>query len=747
MLSLYGSLKVPGVDYVTVYRDDEDPHQFYMVSERPTIARDEDGDPLFTFLLYARDLDHLAPDDREIERGHLSLSTRVAVPPADEEKIRSHLRGLLGRELGAGLMFLLHPIQRSEPKLSYPPVFTEGSVELVTFGNEMVRFSAGSKEPSLVGENIASFSQALSQDGAELLRQSIEKGIVPALVDYKLKFLARIPAVTIRIHGDRAQFYEELKTHTIVTQITQRNGRIVHRRTWPKIGSLREFQSKFHSLLIEIDDGDFREDTSAEASQKLEELAFRILETNILPSFFEQGFAPATEEQSKDKWLKDIEREVSGSIDLRIQRRDVIEKKVNPNAQLVTLLTPAELASHTTYLDLSQTVFQELDVKLNANVNFEADPVFALKVFIDYDQEDELRNVTVKRSKEFLFRTGKEVHRFRQLMAKAADGSPKDGYKFHSELVFKDTGQTVRIPSTGEFESRERELVISYRRLGFVKVSLALGAMPENVESATVTLRYPPSTSPSSTQSFELTRAKPTAVYFTHTGGMDEPAPYRHKTTFELRDRQRMDLPEVAATSDTLTITNPFEQELVTRFLAQGDFGVVQKIIIDARYLDLNNDFGSDFHAELASNGETSAWSLSVRDPNQRAFEYDETVVFKNGSSERKRNKEGRLGGTIPVGMGAVDALEVTVDVGLLDWTRYARALISLEYHDEANDVAASIQLRFDAAGEQVRTWKVLLRDKTRRRYSYRVRLIGIVASNDRDDGTSETTDPILIVR
>ena len=60
MLSLYGSFKVPGVEHVTLYRDDENPHKFYMLPERPTIARDDEGDPLFTFILYARDVERLA---------------------------------------------------------------------------------------------------------------------------------------------------------------------------------------------------------------------------------------------------------------------------------------------------------------------------------------------------------------------------------------------------------------------------------------------------------------------------------------------------------------------------------------------------------------------------------------------------------------------------------------------------------------------------------------------------------------
>src|SRR5262245_38791030 len=98
MLSLYDSFKVPGVDSVTIYRDDEDPHAFYMVPTRPIVARDDAGDPLFTFLLYARDLDRLTAEQRDIEQGYLSLSAQVGVSKAQEDTIRQHLRNRLNAE-------------------------------------------------------------------------------------------------------------------------------------------------------------------------------------------------------------------------------------------------------------------------------------------------------------------------------------------------------------------------------------------------------------------------------------------------------------------------------------------------------------------------------------------------------------------------------------------------------------------------------------------------------------------------
>jgi hypothetical protein len=88
------------------------------------VARDDEKDPLFTFILYARDVERLAPEEREVERAYLSLSTQVSVSPEDEEKIRKYLRQMLSGELNRRYRFLKNPIVKIEPELGYPPVFT-----------------------------------------------------------------------------------------------------------------------------------------------------------------------------------------------------------------------------------------------------------------------------------------------------------------------------------------------------------------------------------------------------------------------------------------------------------------------------------------------------------------------------------------------------------------------------------------------------------------------------------------------
>ena len=65
MLSLYGSFTVPNVPHVVVYRDDEEPLKFYMVSNKQRILRASPADgnePMIELIAYLRDLDNVDVD-------------------------------------------------------------------------------------------------------------------------------------------------------------------------------------------------------------------------------------------------------------------------------------------------------------------------------------------------------------------------------------------------------------------------------------------------------------------------------------------------------------------------------------------------------------------------------------------------------------------------------------------------------------------------------------------------------------
>ncbi|HST64934.1 MAG TPA: hypothetical protein VLM05_07075 [Mycobacteriales bacterium] len=754
MLSLYDPIVVPGVEQVVLHRDDELTHRFYLLTDKATLVRDSAGAPLFTFMLYARDVDRLAEDDREVERGYLALSTQVSVSAADQQKILAYLRAKLADELARQRPFLGRPLTTAEPELAYPPLWTEGGVELVTVPTAMSPFSAGSKEPSLVGTNVAVFAQQLDQEGAEFLRQSLLQGKAPALVNYRLHYAARIPSIRIRITGDRAAFYEEIKRHYsyVSWARTDTHYWFYDIRTLQEIRTTIDttdsWDRTFQSLKMTVEDGDFRADAGSDVTTKLTELAFAVLKDTVLPSFFADKWAPSDAEKASG-----FSHNSTGTVDITFEQSSVIAQGINPSGILGQELTAADVAANTVWIDLSQLAFPELDVTVNANVDFAADPIYALKVFLSYDAEDETRDdparpgshPRVKAAKELTFRSADTPGRWRQIMAKSADGAPKDTYSYWSELVYKDTGKRIRVPATGMLDTQERQLIISYARLGFVKVDLLLGSLPPAVEFVDVAVRCPTATGSDATQTFTLTREQPTASYFTYTGKDAETTPYFYTVTHNLAGGQRMALPEQTSTAATLTVTNPFQFSVTTHFVAAGDFSQLAQIIVDAHYEDGPHDFRQDFHTELAKAGASADWLLQLRDPEQREFSYVASVLRTDGTRVDLPPATARLGGSVFVGTGGVAPLNVQV-VNTVDWTKYQVAVVSLRHDDTTSRLHQSKEFVLHPGDTTDPEWLILLQDPAEDGFDYRVRLVGVDRKDSSDTGWVSTKDPVVFV-
>src|SRR5439155_4841199 len=126
----------------------------------------------------------------------------------------------------------------------------------------------------------------------------------PALGKYTLGFAGRIPSITVRIHGDRSAFYEEVKTHYswVSWRETDEHYWFYDVRTYEEIRteftSINEWDSTFKSLTVTVDDSDFRDPSAGDdLKKKLEEMAFDVLKNNVLPSFFEDKWAPSDDEK------------------------------------------------------------------------------------------------------------------------------------------------------------------------------------------------------------------------------------------------------------------------------------------------------------------------------------------------------------------------------------------------------------------------------------------------------------------
>lgn len=770
MLNFLNHFSVPGVDHVTVYHDDQDPKLYYIVPELPSLLTREDGSPSFTLISFARDFTLLADSasqlpTAETEGGLLQLTTSLEVSEADQQTIREYIAGgmdglprplLRGRRL-----ILLRPgaTAGGDVKLAYP-TWVDGKVAFHLFpsgGDTFVKALQGSEKPSLVASNLASYTALLGQEGLRLIRSSIEDGWSPGTINYDMSFVARIPSLSVKVWGESHDVYQEIKDHTTVTE-TYRSGNRVRTYQYPQVSSLEELRDISTSLHIEYDVGDFRGGGEGEDPTKaLEDVVFTMVQQLITARFLSPGFEPGLKAEKlgtdplahgggekmpggNQLWLKDFEQSMDVKIDFTFAGSTNFLVEKHPNSELFALVPQEQVKKSIIEADLSKPYFTLLDVPVQVTADFDRDPIAAIKVFLEYDHEDEKGAGRKRQVEEFLFDANDDRYFFRTVMARAADGTPKDTYTYRSEIIYKASAASEKLPAV---TTNDRNLIIGYDKLNCVNVAVYWGAIPvDAVQQVQVSFRYPGVDLPSATADVVLRLDAPQGSWFTYTGENASPE-YEYDVVFFMADGQRVTLPTQKASTQRLIINAPFEDKLAVTFVPQGTFPPVASIVVTTRYVDGDYELG-DVHPFTAA-GEVWEWRIDLRDRAKRAFQYRVDVTYADGSSSTGEWQDGAEG-TILVGDVARDMLKVEIVPDLVDMTKWRLVIVRLTY-DGGDGTTAEHIVKLTAAppAQADLVWTVPLTDPARRGYTYQIQAFGNAGEKHLVEPTP-ATDALLVL-
>ena len=783
MLNLLNQQSVPGVDNVTLYADDENPHKFYMMPNLPMIKRGPDGKLLFSLVVMARDFylfKNNAADlqSQETEAGLLNLSTALLVPDDAQQKIRTYLAGQqrialpIFRAGRVGLQWRSGGVDPSTIILAYPDWVEPAKVTFALVpaaGDTFVKAATGSDKPSLTGENLATYQALLGQEGVELLRQGLEKGFTMANVAYQVSFVARLPAIHIEVTGDAKRVYDEIKQHCQVTE-TYSNGSVW---SYPAVSGLQEMQTTFTQIRIKVDDGDFTTagtaDPAAAADTKktISDFVFGIVSDYLKNTFFAPPFTPGVQPdklgtdplthnpwkdpnaqptQPNQLWLKNFEQSMQGNFGFVADYRKNLTVSKYPNAMLTTLAKPAEVTGCIVEADLSNPYFQILDVTVNVTADFDNDPIAAILVTCAYEQTDEATGQKRSHTDQFKFETGKETFRFQTLMAKAKDGTPKDGYVYSTKIIYKFSAEPVTTPNVA---ASDRHLVLGYNQMHCVRVLTIWGAVPnDTVSRIQVHFEYPDATLAIASKSKDvfLTPDHPTDSWFTYTGG-NTSLEYTYTVTYFLVSGQTLTLPLQRSTQASLVLNAPFEDTLSVTFVPQGQFPPTQQIVVSTRYTDSGDGYSqSDVHS-FGSLTDTWKWQVRLHDRTQRAYQYKVDTTFNDGSSDVGVWKDGTEG-TVLVGQVAQKILEVDVVTTLLDFASvWKLVIVKLSYADPDHGVDQDQTFELTAANASgPLAWRVPIKDASRKTYTYQVDAYGFQGQT-KTLGPTQSTSTALVLQ
>ncbi|MXO90848.1 hypothetical protein [Pontixanthobacter aquaemixtae] len=212
MLALYDKTQaIPGV---IVYRDHQDPGQFYFISERPRIARNN-GVPALSFVKFRRDI----TDNVDFEEGDslgggiLNFTVDLAVTEREQDQIKREIK---------------RAFENVPENIKLAPVSVrDGSVRLSVMrdaaddpeaspdaprGLRLFEEVHGSTKPSLIGDQRATFTVMLNREMATAMEQTLRGGVSMFGVNYQLFFLGMTPAMSVKVEADYKRVYTSLET-------------------------------------------------------------------------------------------------------------------------------------------------------------------------------------------------------------------------------------------------------------------------------------------------------------------------------------------------------------------------------------------------------------------------------------------------------------------------------------------------------------------------------------------------------
>ena len=774
MLNLFNSFQVPNVDHVTMYHDDERDDVFYMLPTKARFSLAEDGGPLVNVLAFARDLSLMADTATklpagETEGGLISMSVDIAVSKEDQDLIRRHIENELFAG-GSRMINRFNAVSRGmafevvtkpqQIELRYP-MWVDGKVKLSMFpagGEFFVKAIEGSEAPSLVGENIASWTVLLGQMGIRLLKESTRLALSPGVVYYDLTYAARFPNLTVRVHGDRHDMYQELRDRCTVVESYGSST-----WTYPQISSLQELSSSMTSLHIETNVNDIKAGLPGDADandavKRLETMALDLVQEIITKEFLQPGFEPGlkveklgTDPFAHDPnkkagdpprggnplWLRDFTQEMTGTLDVTIDSKRTSTFKAYPSALLFEMVTPEQLSARTAEADLNTPIFHFLEAPIRVTADFAKDPIAGIDVTCRYEQTDDGSHQVKQKTETFNFVTGDECFYFRTPFAKDAEGRAKDEWSYSSTVHYKAASKDLKL---AEQSITERSLTLGYDRLNCVEVQATIGAVDWSfVDKVHLNLHHPASTDPNASFDFFFDPNNQLGEWFVHAESGDRN--YEYQLIYHLNDGQKLEQPVQHTNAARLVIDAPFDDRLEVTFIPQGVFPPLSSIALSVRYADEPHNYHQEAQHMFANATESWQWIVPLQDPTARSYDYRVDITYADGSASQGAWAPGTEG-TMLVGEVAEKVLQVEVVPSLLDMTKWKLVIVRLRKDGKEKNFQFTTGLPLDN-----QTWKVPLEKATDRGYTYEIDAFPVDPTAEKKVvGPVDATDALLVL-
>lgn len=391
---------------IMVLPDYSNDHQFYYLPPPPKLVDDsETGRKVFKILKLVGGLTD-PTEEEALRTGVVFFDCDLQLSTIEQEELKDAVRSQLGITEEINLTPLLYKDGEVNCYvLGEQDWEDEETVESGTNSNIFVEKLAGFGKPSLYGDNRASFSARMTQEGVSALEASFAAGgAIGISVVYSLKFDALRPAFKFKVKADWERIYHFLEESykldlwffsyedtNIVEQLEEERlvsfEEVIYEEGAK--GEVRELRKQLQKFILEkffepvLSIGD-------PAHNQVPGLVQDILRATVLTPTVGYKRVEVTQEERK-------------TFSFDVSQTTAIEQIIYPQAHLTTLISPEELSSYVQEINSDQDLFfRQLNVECTlGGADFNKHKIAWVHPFIRYgDQPEEGTDKTFENMEE-----------------------------------------------------------------------------------------------------------------------------------------------------------------------------------------------------------------------------------------------------------------------------------------------------------------------------------------------------------
>lgn len=632
------------IEGVAIHPDHANPRLFYYGPLAPHLSADFDeltgqSVPKIQVIKYRGDAGN---------GGFLNFDVNLGVPEETLSRIARELRNQEDLD--------------DDPILS-PLPYVDGRVRMMLFGKqtpeeegepgdedtavegqpEFVLKINQSSQPSLYGDNQASFSVQLDQAGVVILEEAIQGNLSPIGIVYELEYLALRPAFAARIHADWDRVYKHIDESFSASAL------------FASVDIDKVVDELVEQQVIEIEIDNLLGDDNAGVVTGMEstvnELKNMVLNTCFKPSIDPLG-------QNEDGWDKafelgeravvlaatggigakyqklDLTRIDRKSINVELKQRVAVKRFIFPQAHLSGLTEilrsdEYDLDDFVLSVDLDSDWFKQRVVNVISRADYEQDAIESVSFTLNYEDEEpkgmSLTSANPRGVVEWgsVVRDDKmvdEVTGSFRVNFKGVNGSERPNMLESEEI-------TVR---TQSLELFPRELY-SLTPISFMAINVPWDLYPK----ITVHVRYKDLANGINIKdSFQLDEevSENTWKQFIIDPTKTE---FEYQLTYHAADLDDKIIPWQPSNNELVVVGHP-NQGIRPRVLSIRPavmWSDMSMIYVDLWYEDKKNGIREEAIMEFdEENRRPKSFSFYPEDPNHRLIHYKVTMLFKGGS-------------------------------------------------------------------------------------------------------------------